>query len=63
MSKVHVKVQMGGAPAAVEAYAEASTPNVIAIESIGNREALLEQPRSPRRASATPTRRSSSSAT
>jgi pilus assembly protein CpaE len=42
MSKVHVKVQMGGAPAAVEAYAEASTPNVIAIESIGNREALLE---------------------
>ena len=42
MSKVHVKVQMGGAPAAVEAYAEASTPNVIAIESVGNREALLD---------------------
>ncbi|MFI5013052.1 MAG: CpaE family protein [Hyphomicrobiales bacterium] len=42
MNKVHVKVQMGGAPAAVEAYAEASTPNVIAIESIGNRDALLE---------------------
>jgi pilus assembly protein CpaE len=42
MAKVHVKVQMGGAPAAVQAYAEASTPNVIAIESIGDREALLE---------------------
>ena len=42
MSKVHVKVQMGGAPAAVEAYSEASTPNVITIESVGNRETLLE---------------------
>jgi pilus assembly protein CpaE len=42
MSKVHVKVQMGGASAAVEAYAEASTPNVIAIESVGNRENLLD---------------------
>jgi pilus assembly protein CpaE len=43
MNKVHVKVQMGGAPAAAEAYAEASTPNVIAIESVGSRAALLEQ--------------------
>jgi pilus assembly protein CpaE len=42
MSKVHVKVQMGGAPAAVEAYAEASTPNVIAIESVGGSDNLLE---------------------
>ncbi|SEC80686.1 pilus assembly protein CpaE [Rhizobiales bacterium GAS188] len=42
MSKVHVKLQMGGAPAAVEAYSEASTPNVIAIESIGNRDSLLD---------------------
>jgi pilus assembly protein CpaE len=42
MSKVHVKVQMGGAPAAVEAYSEASTPNVITIESMGDRENLLE---------------------
>ena len=42
MSKVHVKAQMGGAPAAVEAYAEASTPNVIVIESLGGREALLD---------------------
>ena len=42
MSKVHVKVQMGGAPAAVEAYSEAATPNVIAIESVGSRDTLLE---------------------
>jgi pilus assembly protein CpaE len=42
MSKAHVKVQMGGAPAAVEAYSEASTPNVITIESVGGAESLLE---------------------
>ena len=42
MNKVHVKVQMGGAPAAVEAYSEASTPNVIAIESVGSRDTLLD---------------------
>lgn len=59
MSKVHVKVQMGGAPAAAQAYAEASTPNVIAI----NRSATAKpcwkiSIVSP--ASAIPTRRSSS---
>jgi len=42
MSKAHVKLQMGGAPAAVEAYSEASTPNVIVIESVGNRATLLD---------------------
>jgi pilus assembly protein CpaE len=42
MNKVHVKLQMGGAPAAVEAYSEASTPNVIVIESVGNRDTLLD---------------------
>jgi pilus assembly protein CpaE len=42
MNKVHVKVQMGGALAAVEAYSQASTPNVIAIESVGSRDVLLE---------------------
>ena len=41
MHKAHVKVQMGGAPAAVEAYRQAPTPNVIALESIGDRAALL----------------------
>ncbi len=42
MGKVHVKVQMGGASAAVEAYSEASTPNVIVIESVSGRDSLLE---------------------
>jgi len=42
MAKAHVKVQMGGAPAAVEAYSQASTPNVIAIESVGSRDTLLD---------------------
>jgi pilus assembly protein CpaE len=41
MHKAHVKVQMGGAPAAVEAYRQAPTPNVIVLESIGDRAALL----------------------
>jgi pilus assembly protein CpaE len=41
MHKAHVKVQMGGAPAAVEAYRQAPTPNVIALESLGDRVALL----------------------
>lgn len=33
MSKAHVKIQTGGAAAAVEAYRNATTPNVIVIES------------------------------
>ena len=33
MVKTHVKVQMGGAAAAVEAYRNSPTPNVILIES------------------------------
>ncbi len=41
MHKAPVKVQMGGAPAAVEAYRQAPTPNVIVLESIGDRAALL----------------------
>lgn len=31
--KAHVKIQMGGAPAAIEAYRTSPTPNVIIIES------------------------------
>ena len=49
MHKAHVKVQMGGAPAAVEAYRQAPTPNVIVLESIGDRAALLGHLDSPRR--------------
>ena len=41
MQKAHVKVQMGGAPAAVEAYRSAPTPNVVVVESHGERSALL----------------------
>lgn len=36
MAKAHVKVQMGGLIAALEAYKNASTPNVILIEHLGN---------------------------
>jgi len=36
MVKAHVKVQMGGLVAALEAYSGSATPNVILIEHIGN---------------------------
>lgn len=49
MDKAHVKVHMGGGPAAVEAYRAAPTPNVIVLEAgqdssalIGNLDALSE---------------------
>lgn len=40
MARAHVKVHMGGAPAAIEAYRAAPTPNVIVIEMSGDREQL-----------------------
>jgi pilus assembly protein CpaE len=43
MAKAHVKLNMGGAPAAVEAYKSAPTPNVVVLEAPGGRDALLEQ--------------------
>ena len=43
MSKTHVKQNMGGATAAVEAYRNAPTPNVIVLEATANRDALIEQ--------------------
>jgi pilus assembly protein CpaE len=43
MAKAHVKQNMGGAPAAVEAYKSAPTPNVIVLEAPANRDALLGQ--------------------
>ena len=49
MDKAHVKVHMGGGPAAVEAYRSAPTPNVIVLEAgqdggalLGNLDALSE---------------------
>jgi pilus assembly protein CpaE len=41
MDRSHVKVHMGGAAAAVEAYRSAPTPNLIIIESSANRGDLL----------------------
>ena len=41
LDKAHVKVHMGGGPAALEAYRTAPTPNVIVIESAADRNALL----------------------
>jgi pilus assembly protein CpaE len=43
MAKAHVKQNMGGAPAAVEAYKSAPTPNVIVLEAPVSRDALLAQ--------------------
>jgi pilus assembly protein CpaE len=41
MEKAHVKVHMGGAAAAIEAYRSAATPNVIVLESPADRDELL----------------------
>lgn len=43
MLKAHVKLHMGGAHAAVEAFRDAPTPNVIFIEASAGRAELLEQ--------------------
>ena len=43
MARAHVKVHMGGASAATEAYRSAPTPNVIVIETVGERQGLLGQ--------------------
>jgi pilus assembly protein CpaE len=41
MTKAHLKIQMGGMPAAVEAYRASATPNVVIIEAEGRGEELL----------------------
>jgi pilus assembly protein CpaE len=41
MDKAHLRIQMGGPAAAVEAYRHAPTPNVIIIESVSDRGTLL----------------------
>jgi pilus assembly protein CpaE len=41
MAKAHLKVQMGGMAAAVEAYRNAPTPNVVIVESESRSEDLL----------------------
>ncbi|MDA8870206.1 CpaE family protein [Rhizobiaceae bacterium] len=41
MGKAHVKVQMGGIPAATEFYQQATTPNLILVESSADGGALI----------------------
>jgi len=41
MTKAHLKIQMGGMPAAIEAYRASATPNVVIIEAEGRGEELL----------------------
>ncbi|PPD44258.1 MAG: CtpF protein [Methylocystis sp.] len=43
MSKAHVKVHMGGVPAAIEAYRTAPTPNLIVLETYSERGTLVDQ--------------------
>lgn len=43
MAKAHLRIQAGGAAAAVEAFRNAPTPNVIVIETVHSGKALLEQ--------------------
>ena len=43
MAKAHFKQNMGGAPAAVEAFKDAPTPNVVVFGASPIREELLEQ--------------------
>jgi pilus assembly protein CpaE len=40
LAKAHLKIQMGGMPAAVEAYRSAPTPNVIVLETEGRADIL-----------------------
>ncbi|MEO9527185.1 CtpF protein [Roseibium sp.] len=41
MAKAHLKLDMGGIPAAIETFEHAPTPNLIMVETSGNREDLI----------------------
>lgn len=41
MSRAHLKIQMGGMPAAVEFYGSAPTPNLVVVESKGRPQDIL----------------------
>jgi pilus assembly protein CpaE len=43
MAKANLRIQAGGAAAAVEAYRDSPTPNVIVIETVSDHRGLLEQ--------------------
>ena len=49
LGKAHLKIQMGGITAAVEAYSGSSTPNVIVIETESRGDDILDRPRFARR--------------
>ena len=42
LGKAHLKIQMGGAAAAIEAYRGAPTPNVIVLEAEGGNDSILD---------------------
>jgi len=42
MLKAHMKVEMGGIPAAIDTFEHAPTPNLIIVETSGQREDLLQ---------------------
>lgn len=43
MQKAHVKVHMGGIPAAIDFYAQAPTPNLIVLESSDERGRIMQE--------------------
>ena len=45
LGKAHVKIQMGGVTAAIEAYRSSPTPNVIMLEAEGRRRRDPHRPR------------------
>ena len=49
LGKAHLKIQMGGIAAAIEAYRGSPTPNVIMLESEGRGDDILDRPRCARR--------------
>src|SRR5687767_4775397 len=41
LGKAHLKIQMGGVAAAIEAYRSSPTPNVVVLESEGRSDLIL----------------------
>ena len=48
MAKAHVNVQLGGIPAAAQFYSQEPTPNVVIVESHGDRAGCAQVLRQPR---------------
>lgn len=43
MSRAHVQIHMGGIPAAIQVFQSELTPNVVVVETLANRDAVLAQ--------------------